>query len=333
MKKNLTVLLAAALAGTCLAGASLTTFTRFTLPAGVGATEVTMTSEYDGGKRNESGTTKMTGGVLGLVAGRAQELAEITRLDRELVWSLDHKGKTYAERGLTAPKAEAVEVKAEGSAPPPDRYRVTKAEVSVTTTGAEKTINGYPCKEHVLVFELGIEDTVEKTTLTQVMTNNLWMTPLTDELKAALKAQEDFQREFAKKAGFEPGAEGTDMGASALVMAYGLDPAVTAEKLAQAAEELEKLDGYPVVSDLKWQLAGNAPAAEEEEEEEEPAPSGLGGLGSMLGKAVAKVATPKSQPAADVLFSSYAELKSAMVADIPAGRFEVPEGYTRVEPK
>lgn len=53
----------------------------------------------------------------------------------------------------------------------------------------------------------------------------------------------------------------------------------------------------------------------------------------MPGKAVAKVATPKTRPAADVLFSSYTELKSASVADIPAGRFEVPEGYTRVEPK
>jgi hypothetical protein len=332
-----TALLMVVVAGLALGDVSLTTLTRFSLPANTGTMEATMTSEYQGDKRNETGTTKMVGGLLGALAGKPNDVAQVTRLDKEVIWDIDNKGKSYTEKPLNEIEkaGSSVEVKTEGSGTPPSKYRITKADVSVKTTGQEKTINSFPCKEHVITFELVMEDTATKKTLSQVMTTDMWMTPLTEALRKAQAAQDSFNLKLAKKSGVQVAAQGNNqMGAEALVAAYGLDPAVTAAKMQEVSREMEKIKGYPVVMDLKWQLKGDStPAAKTEEEpEEEPAqaPTGLGGL---MGKLTAKITpqAPKSEP--DVLFTSYVEVKAVSVSDIAAERFEVPAGYKLVKPK
>jgi hypothetical protein len=328
-----TALLFVFVAGLALGDASVTMLTRFSLPANTGTMEGTMTSEYQGDKRNEVGQTKMVGGLLGVLAGKPNDVARVTRLDKEVIWDIDHKGKSYTEKPLNEIEKTGsnVEVKTEGSGTPSSKYRITKADVSVKTTGQEKTINSFPCKEHVITFELAMEDTATKKTLSQVMTTNLWVTPWTPALRKAKAVQDSFNLKLAKKSGVQMAGQGNQqMGAEALVAAYGLDPTVTAAKMQQVGREMEKIDGYPIVMDLKWQLKGDSSATAETEDEPEQPATGLGGL---MGRLAAKVtpSAPKSEP--DVLFKSYVEAQAVSVSDIAAERFEVPAGYKLVKPK
>jgi hypothetical protein len=330
------------LAGLAFADVRTEMLTRISMPAGMGNMEGTTVTEYQGDKRNETGTMKFVGGIVGAFAGGPQNQAEITRLDKEVIWDLDHKAKAYTEKPLTAAEKpmKGVDVKSERSGEPPDQhYRITKSEVKVVKTGAEKTINTFPCKEYVITYDMVIEDSATKKTIEQVMTMDMWATPLTDALKAAQAAQTEFNQKLAKKTGMELSPdEAQQLGMGSLTAAYGLDSRATAEKMAEVSAEMDKIEGYPIVTDLKWQMKGDslAEAQPEPAEEEEPSPSATGvpSLGSMLGKALGnKIASKPTQSEPGVLFTSYFELKSVTTSDIAADHFEVPAGYKKVQEK
>jgi hypothetical protein len=114
---------------------------------------------------------------------------------------------------------------------------------------------------------------------------------------------------------------------------YGVDSREAARNFEKAAAELAKIEGYSIVTEVTWKVKPDSAALAREqakdEEEEEPASSG-GGLRGMLANKIAK-AIVKDQPKQqqDVLFSSYSELKSVTVADVPTEEFELPEGYKK----
>ena len=317
-------------AGLAIADLKTETLTRASLLTGVGTTEVQATTEYQGDKRATNQTSKMVGGVGGMFAGKPQTGVEITRLDKDLVWDLDPPKKTYTERPLAMPAQ--TEVKSERRQSGPDQgkpYKIVKSELKVTKTGAKKDINGFPCVEYLVTWEVVLEDTASKGTVTQVMTTDLWNTPLTDKLKQAREIEAEFGREYAKKLGVGLSPEETDrLGAGMLTSMYGLDSKETAGKLEQVGKELAKVEGYSIVTDVKWQVKDDSAAAKKPEPEPEPAPRSLRGL---IGKEIAKSMTPDKPRDEGVVFSSYQEIKSVSLDAIPETQFEIPDGYKKVE--
>jgi hypothetical protein len=110
---------------------------------------------------------------------------------------------------------------------------------------------------------------------------------------------------------------------------YGLDAKETAGKLEEVGKEMAKIEGYPIVTEVKWQVKNDSTARKPEpkEEPEEP-PTSLGGL---LGKQIAKSLTPDKPKDEGVMFSSYLEVKSISLDAVPETVFEVPDGYKKVE--
>jgi hypothetical protein len=334
MKSLTTVLMILGTLAAGLASADLKTetFTRASMLTGLGTTEVQSTTQYQGDKRAEDHTTKMVGGIGGMLAGKPQTSTEITRLDKDVIWDLNPPKKTYTERPIALPAGTETKADRRQSGPEQKPYKIVKSEIKVAKTGATKTINGFACTEYLITWEVVLEDTASKGRVTQVMTTDLWNTPLTDKLKQAREIEAEFSRNYMKKLGVAMSPEQSDrLGAGMLTTMYGLDAKETAGKLEEVGKEMAKIEGYPIVTEVKWQVKNDSAAAKkpEPEPEPEPAPTSLGGL-------IANKLTPK--PAAKpqdegVIFSSYQEVKSVSLDAVPETDFEIPAGYKKVEAK
>ncbi len=319
--------LAASLA---IADLKIESSTRASMLTGLGTTEVVSVTAYQGEKRTENQTSSVVGGVGGMIVGKPQTSVEVTRLDKDLVWDLNPPKKTYTERPLAMPSQ--TEVKSERRQSGPDQgkpYKIVKAELKVNKTGAAKEINGFPCVEYLVTWEVVLEDTASKGTVTQVMTTDLWNTPLTDKLKQARKTEDAFNRGYAEKLGLGiPPQEVDRLGAGMLTSMYGLDPKETAGKLEQVGRELAKVEGYSIVTEVKWQVQDDSAAAKKPEPEPEPAPRSLRGL---IRQEVAKSITPDKPKDESVIYSSYQEIKSVSLDAVPETEFEIPDGYKKAE--
>jgi hypothetical protein len=317
-------------AGLAVADLKMETFTRASMLTGLGSTEVNAVTRYQGDKRAEDHTTKMVGGIGGMIASKPQTTVEITRLDKDVVWNLNTPKKTYTERPIALPPATETKAERKQSAPEQKPYKIVKSEIKVTKTGAAKDINGFACKEYLITWEVVMEDTASKGKVTQVMTTDMWNTPLTDKLKQAQKIETEFNRSYVKKLDVAVSPQETDrLGAGMLTSMYGLDAKETAGKLEEVGKEMAKVEGYPIVTEVKWQVKNDSTARKPEPKEasEEP-PTSLGGL---LGKQIAKSLTPDKPKDEGVMFSSYLEVKSISLDAVPETEFEVPDGYKKVE--
>jgi hypothetical protein len=317
--------------GSAFADLKTETITRASMLTGMGSTEVNAVTQYQGDKRTEDHTTKIVGGIGGVLAGKPQTSVEITRLDKDSVWDLNPPKKTYTARPIALPAGTETKAERHQSGPEQKPYKIVKSEIKVTKTGATKTINGFACTEYLITWEVVLEDTASKGKVTQVMTTDLWNTPLTDQLKKAQAIEAEFSKKQMQKLGVSLSPEeANQLGAGMLTSMYGLDAKETAGKLEQVGKEMAKAEGYPIVTEVKWQVKNDSTARKPEpkEEPEEP-PTSIGGfIGNKIAKQIAKDEKPKEE---GVMFSSYHEVKSVSLDAIPETAFEIPEGYKKVE--
>jgi hypothetical protein len=319
-------------AGVAVADLKTEALTRATLLTGIGTTEVNSASEYQADKRADNQTSKMVGGIGGAFAGKPQTKVEITRLDKDLVWELNPPKKTYTERPIALLTEKEQRSGANQSGSGKDKpYKIVKSELKVNKTGATKTINGFACTEYLITWELVLEDTASKERVTQLMTTDLWNTPLTDKLKQAQAIETEFGRKLAQKLGVGLSPEETDrLGAGMLTTMYGLDSKETGAKLEEVGKEMAKVEGYPIVTEVKWQVKNDSAAKKPKPEPEpEPVPTSLSGLiANKIARDVAADNKPKEE---GVFFSSYHEVKSVSLDALPEPNFEIPAGYKKVE--
>ena len=201
----------------------------------------------------------------------------------------------------------------------------------MTKTGAAKDINGFACQEYLLTWDVVLEDTASKSQVTQLMTVDMWNTPLTDQLKQAQEIEAEFNRKLMAKMGLELSPDETQrLGMGMLTAMYGLDPKETAENLAQVDKELSKIEGHAIVTEVKWQVKPDSTAPKKPEPEPQPS-NGLGGL--LANKLAQKMVPDKPKSEEGVIFTSYLEVKSVSLDAAPDPDFEIPTGYKKVEAK
>ncbi len=336
--------------GLAAADAVIEHYTRSDGLGGLGGfegTSVTVTGPT--AQRSES-TFRFTGSFLSAIqkmAGSGDHL-RIVRLDRDLVWTLDLEKKTYTETPLTA----RLEREQRGpGAPPPPREQpetsdvvITRNEFKVEKTGAKKAVNGFPCEEYLATWLVETRNQKTGETATSTLTTHLWTTPQTAEIRAAQAEEQAYQRAYLEKLKLEMSpAEARTFGLAALAAATGLDEAERQKALERLASEMRKVQGYPIVTQVDWQIEGSGSAGGSGESQ--PArgaggsPSGLGDLGNVLGKlfgggtGASKGGSgdggPAGQQGGRPIFSLYTEVKSVKVTPPDPTRYDVPAGYTR----
>jgi len=312
--------------------------------AGLGEVETTTRTGYQGLKKFDTGSFRLTGGLMSIVAGGRQPLATITRLDRDLVWEIDHPNRLFHERTLDFSfmndLSEKAEMEAEVSGTPGREFGDVAIDVK-TPTGNVDTINGFPCTENTITMTAGLVDTVTGEEVSQTMTVTLWTTPLVDELVLLHDAEATFNEALFEKIAEDVEEDRLDnLGYEMLTVMYGVHPDDAYDHLEFIREEMEMVEGYPIVTEVKWESVGTGPEpGPGDEPEDEPAglPTSLGGLkagltGMLARKAEEKVAEElaPSEPGS-MSFSTYLEVKSVSADDLDPSDFELPEGYLPAE--
>ncbi len=302
---------------------------------GMGASEGTVVKRVHGDKMWESSSLKFTGAILSKLAGGG-ETVTITRLDKGVYWVLDTKNKTYTER--------AIEPFKKGEASKPERekakMRVTKSEFTVKKTGASETINGFPCEEYLLTWLLEMENLETKAQTRSLMNNHLWTTPETAAIRKASAEEREFYAAYTRQLGLSVSpSESKQMGMEALAAMSGVPPEEAEKGLIRAKEEMSKIKGYAIRSEVSWAVEGDQAGTAKEEatssESSSDSPKSIGGLlGGLAGKLTQKVVKDKVASSTSAkegapFFSSTHEVKTIQTDSVPSEVFEIPAGYTK----
>jgi hypothetical protein len=327
MKKYL--LLIPALVMLVQADATITTFSRMKMMGGMMNTEVRARSEYRSNMKADDDTVKMTS----IISVKPQHTGEITRLDKEVVWSINHGGKSYTEGPLKPPEpAVKTETKVEGTPDTTQRYRVTNSSFSVVKTDSSKTINGFPCTKYVAKWSLTIEEIKSGQKTTNGMTMVEWTTPFTDVIKQAQAEQEAYSKAYLAKLGITTQPEAAQTMGMAYLATLGVSDKDFSSRMEGFGTEMAKIQGYPIITDTKWSAIDSSKKTETAQPEAQPEthPGPFGMQIPNVGGMIANQLAPKSQGEdANVGFSAYTEVKAISVGATDDKDYLVPTGYKK----
>lgn len=169
------------------------------------------------------------------------------------------------------------------------------------------------------------------------MTITLWTTPKNDLIKGFEKQEKEFNQQLMNKMGMKISPnEMKQFGSEFITSMFTMNQEDVDKKMVNLKDELQKIEGYPIVTEISWTVEGDSTKAKQEEmtkEEEKKKteePSGLGGMLSqaLMGKKGEKKSeTGETKPA----FYSYIEVKSIKLNEVPEKEFDIPGGYKLVK--
>jgi len=291
----------------------------------------TTVTYLQGDKKCDETETRMTGKLMKLMGGgKPVKTASIIRLDKGVIWNIDHKSKTYTEMPLQS--FEEAMQGLQGSAgedqsgmdtgqPDFDTSRVTMLppKIDYKLTGKTEVIAGHSCEQGILTMETeGVDkETGDKFKLITVIDAML------AKDVTGMEEYNLFNQHMAEKMGMGADAASTQSMLSAMG-AYGIDP----KKL---AEEAGKMEGFPMVQIMTLRGEGSQFAEPEEEKpaEEGEAESGDNGmaakaLSGLFGKKDKKE-EPKEKD--DAIIRVTMRVTEISTDGVNAERFDTPANY------
>jgi hypothetical protein len=299
---------------------------------------------------------KFTGTVMRFLT-KEQDESTISRVDKNLLWKLDNKEKRYTECPLTGcgtlpgqpsfanlnapetgqPSAQEEEpVMEQGK--PGCVTKITKNEFKVEETGQTRVINGFKTKEYQLTWQVVAEDDQHRQD-TNTITINIWTTPNTNEIDKVMKVQESFQQAYMAKINQHTTAMDriVPQQALAVLTTYFFNSMSEKDRAAllKAAQEMEKIKGYPISTKLEWNASaeacgkGQQVAQTKQEGSNIDLQNGVSGLvGSLTSKFVEKKVEDEAEKAKSKPIFGYVQqvtsIKMEMVHD---SVMEIPHGY------
>lgn len=340
---------AALLLGVASAGAEITVERTMKTGGfgGLGAGDTTTLEKISGLRKRAVSTMKMTG-FLGKMAGDIGG-DEITDIQKDVVWKLDHKRKTYTESKITPPprskeapaEKQGPEGKVEKKPAEKPKVRIVRNEIAVKETGENKTIGVYPCTHFVITWVVETEDLETKERGESTMTTDLWTTPETEQTRALLKEEREYSQAWMKKIGWElSDQESRTLGLGMVGAMIGGDQASLKQGAKEIAAKMEKIKGFPIGTGIRWQVkssgdsAGKKDRGEGSGEQAPDVPKGLGGLMAAMGRrggASGGESAGSSDGGVNTVFDTYTEIRTISTAALPDADFAPPAGYQKVE--
>jgi hypothetical protein len=306
-----------------------------------GTFRATITDKITATKKLADTVSEFKGqGVLGTLAAktilRSGQTGEIVDLPGLTIYQIDHKRKEYTATTLEK-WAETQKKEAGGGAEeakPEEKtesdVRITKSEFKVRNTGETKTINGFACTKYQSVWTIEWENVKTGEKGTDRLETAVWTTPVSDALREAQDEEMKFSRAYLQAVGLDADKLQQDvLGTQWLALLGGFDPAAGGSKMnpkeTSVAQEMKKIEGYPIVIDGQYTPAPRIQAAAEEK------PSGGGGIGGALGKIggglLKKKPKPEEEKAPAIKF--YTEVLSLSAAAVDPNELAPPANYKK----
>lgn len=294
---------------------------------GMGAFKAT-TKTYliDHAKRTNT-DLKFTGKFMRHFSPKGTEVS-VVRLDKKLAWNwmLDTKKKTYTEHTFVEIKKMMEEGMAGTEQPMPEQetdyeseYKWSKPKVKVENLKENKTINEFNCNHYLASvttigthLETGVKDTM-------LFVSDLWNSK---DVKGSMNQVYTFNKKYMKAIGVNI-PENAGM---AMITGMYKDQMETLEN------EIQKLDGYPIINDMKLTMTKNAMPEKKEAKEEKVSLKDIkNDFGGLLGKKIMKDAAKKKnkeeKPSVVKIMQIKSEISGVTSGSIDGTKFEVKKGY------
>jgi len=298
------------------------------LLAGEGATSTVISA--DRARREVSG--KATAGILRKPGSdEGHKRASITRLDKRLMYEVNYNSKSYYEITFDQMKKDldALSEAIEGSGGRKTAAQdpaITCGPLNLETkkTGQSETINGFSCQESRITGKTTCENSQSKQTCNVVFTSNLWITPMTPELKEAAS----FHRRQAEAMGMD-----SDQSQALLSGIRALVPGATMG-IEAVMGEIRRVDGYPVRRTLKIEKQGDCGAGDAQASERNAPREAGAGLKAQLHqkRAGAQSQGDEKEGAMAKVFSMTTEVTSVTTGKAADDAFEPPSEFQKKAP-
>lgn len=271
--------------------------------------------------------------------------AEITRLDKKLVWTLNPPKQTYKEcpllgcnqpRQAAADKPQKSDKPAESSEPSCP-LTVKRNDFKVQATGERKTINAFGTERFLATWTVEVADKQKRSTVNSVVLD-MWTTPETGVVRDVQAMQETFQKRWlaALGASDHPFARYVPRDVMGSLGALMRTPGGT-KGMAAWANEMKKVHGHPILLTLAWNADGNACADEAStssttSDSKRATPTSVSGLlGSLAGEMAQDKAKDmlKSSATGNLLTYTY-EVKTLEIKPVSDSAFVPDPTYKRV---
>jgi hypothetical protein len=294
---------------------------------GMGAFKsTTKTLLVDHAQRTET-NLKFTGKFMKHFSPKGAEVS-VVRLDKKLVWSwsLDTKKKKYTEQTFAEIKKMMEEGIANAGQPMPEQdtdyeseYTWSKPKVKVEDLKENKTINEFNCNHYLAsVATVGThKETDVKDTM--LFTSDIWNSK---GVKNSMNQVYAFNKKYMK-------AIGVDIPENAgIAMITGMYK----NQMETLEEEIQKLEGYPIINDMKLIITKNAMPEEKEAKEEKVTLKDIqNDFGGLLSKKIMKDVTKKKKKEKESSVIELFHIKTEMIGIFSSGiegsKFEVKKGY------
>lgn len=276
-------------------------------------------------------------GIMGKLSGKfllkSGETGEMIVLPEMTIYRMNHKKKEYRVEPIEKITSEAeateagyggeVEVEEEEES----EVRIIRSEFSVDESGESKTINEFPSIKYVVNWVTEWENVQTGQKGTDRLVTDVWTTPLTGDLQKARDEELSFTRSYMKSIGIDADSlQQMILGTNwlALLGSMSEEGQQRQHKGSNFAEEMKKIEGYPVIIDGKYfEIREGGEEVEDKDED-----SG-GDVKKMLGGLAKKALKKKPKNTDEPAFAYYTELIEFFPAGVGDDAFQIPASYKK----
>ena len=278
-----------------------------------------------------------------MFARDAGNLAEVVRLDDDVVLEIETGKKRYRQTSLSARRAQleqASQQMRQAQAQQPTNTGLddsqcewSEPKVQVTKTGNTSSFAGISAQQTTVVVKQSCKLRTSGAVCDVSIASDLWLAP---DFPGAKEAQQ-FRKAYAEKLGLATGSGAFGQQAQSLLGRYP-------GSWQRLAEEMGKIKGQPVKNVFSLEMDGAGCTASQSQANGESGkdanPADVAGqiIGGLFGRkksaeepAAAKSAATGSSPTAVVLLRLSSELTAIESAALDPGTFQAPAGFKKVE--
>jgi hypothetical protein len=276
----------------------------------------------------------IAGGLAAKTILRSGDTGEIFDLTQSTVARLDNKKKEYTIGPIEKVETEKPEARAEAEKEEPAdrRIKITKSEFKVEDTGEESTINNFAVRKYLVHWLTEWENTETGDKGSSRLETLLWTTPMNEAFQKAQQEEMKFYRAYMAKIGLGVEKSQEDvlgMRWMAILDSFGKTKGQPQRDYSKAAQEMQKIKGYPIVIDGKYFVTGEKAAGEGAEGGQEEGQDVKEKVGGFLKKALKKKPADTAASANEPVLTYRTEVLELSTPDLGATDFQVPAGYKK----